>query len=288
MAVVLCQREGQGHAGARHHGAHQLELAVGVGPEVGDQLHDAMPGVGHTEGDGLELVGAGPERWGRIPAGGAVVQRPRRREPDGPVPQGLGRQGAHGRDVFRCGLLQAGGPLTHDVEAQRAVGELRAQVHVVRTPLHRVEILPEALPGPVDPLVEHRARDVLDPFHERDQARVGVRSHWREPDAAVAHDRRRDPVPARRRHPFVPRRLPVVVRVDVDEAGSDQQAGSVDLLRASARHGAHGGDGLPVDRHVGPPGLAAPAVGHQPAPDHEVMCRLCHALPLTLPGQPGR
>ena len=282
MAVALCQREGEGHAGARHHGAHQLELAVGVGPEVGDQLHDAVPGVGHTEGDGLELVGAGPQRGRRIPGGGAVVQRPRCRESDGPVPQGLGRQGAHGRAVLRRRLLQPGGPLAHDVEAQSAVGELRAQVDVVRTPFHRVEILPEALPGPVDPLVEHRARDVLDPFHERDQAGVRVRPHRREADATIAHDRRRDPVPAGRRHPFVPRRLPVVVGVDVDEAGGDQQPAGVDLLGAPARHGAHGGDGPPVHRQVSPPGLAAPAVGHQPAPDHEIVCRFCHALTLTL------
>ena len=59
-------------------------------------------------------------------------------------------------------VLQSGRPLAHDVEAQRAVGELRAEVDVVRTPLDRVEVLAEGLPRPVDPLVEHRARNVLD------------------------------------------------------------------------------------------------------------------------------
>ena len=43
------------------------------------------------------------------------------------------------------------------------MGELRAEVDVVRAPLDRVEVLAEALPGPVDPLVEHGAGNVLDP-----------------------------------------------------------------------------------------------------------------------------
>ena len=64
----------------------------------------------------------------------------------------------------------------------------------------------------------------------------------READAAVAHDRGGHAVPARRRHPFVPRRLPVVMRMDVDEARGDQQPGGVDLLAAPAGDRAHGGD----------------------------------------------
>ena len=135
MAMALRQREGEGDTGTRHHGAHQLELAVGVGPEVRDQLHDAMAGVGHAEGDGLELVGAGTQGGRRVPAGRAVVQGARRRETDGAVAQGLGGQAAHGRAVLRCRLLELRGPLAHDVEAQGTVGELRAQVDVVRAPI---------------------------------------------------------------------------------------------------------------------------------------------------------
>ncbi len=194
---------------------------------------------------------------------------------------------AHGGAVLGRRLLEPGRPLAHDVEAQRAVGELRAQVDVVRPALDRVEVLAEALPGPVDPLVEHGTRDVLHPLHQRDQARVRVGPHRREAHAAVAHDGGRDAVPARRRHALVPGRLPVVVRVDVDEARRDQQTVGVHLLGAPARHRPHGGDRPAVHRHVGPPGLAALPVGHQAAPDHEVVRRVCHALPLTLPRSRG-
>ena len=73
-----------GHARARHHGPDQLELAVGVGPEVGDQLHDAVPGVGHAERDRLELVGAGAQRRRRVaawPCGGSASATSRTRWP---------------------------------------------------------------------------------------------------------------------------------------------------------------------------------------------------------------
>ena len=286
--MALGQREGQGYTGARHHGAHQLELAVGVWPEIRDQLHDAMPGIGDAEGDGLELVRAGAQRRGRVPAGRAVVERARGREADRSGAHGLGGQRAHGGSVLGGGILQPGRPLAHHVEAQRAVGKLCAQVDVVRAPLDRVEILAEALPGPVDPLVEHRSGNVLDPFHQRDEPWVGIGAYRREADAAVAHDRGGHAVPARRRHPFVPRRLSVVMRMDVDEARGDQQPDGVDLLFAPAGDRAHGGDQSAVHRHVSPAGLAAAAVGHQPAAHHQVVCRPCHALPLTLPGQPGR
>ena len=116
--------------------------------------------------------------------------------------------------------------------------------------------------------------------------RIGA--HRCEADAAVAHDRRGHPVPARRRHALVPRGLPVVVRVDVDEPRGDEQAVGIHLLRATAGDRSHRGDGPTVHRHVGEARLAAPPVGHQPAPDHEIVHCLRHALPLTLPGEPGR
>ena len=62
------------------------------------------------------------------------------------------------------------------------------------------------------------ARDVLDAFHQLDEPVVVGRAHRREADAAVADDDGRDAVPRRRDHALAPRRLAVVVGVDVDEA----------------------------------------------------------------------
>ena len=181
----LCASDSDsGRPDALDHRAHELELAVGVGIEVRDQLDHPVPGVGHARGDRLELVDPRPQRRRRVAARGPVVQRPRRREPDRAVTHRLGGQFAHGRRVLLRRILQAGGPFPHDVEAQRAVGELRAQVDVVRPALDRVEVFAEALPRPLDALVQHRAGDVLDALHQRDELVVRVR-------AAPARSRRR-------------------------------------------------------------------------------------------------
>ena len=287
--VALGQRDRQGAARALDQASDQGELGVGVGPEVRDQLHHAVPGVGHAEGDRLELVGPCAQRRRRVARRRPVVQRPRRREADGPGRQGLGGEPAHGGHVVPGRVLQAGSPLAHHVEPERAMGQLRAQIDVVVPALDRVEVLAEALPGPLDPLLEHGTGDVLDALHEGDQPVVRVGPYRREAHAAVAHHRRGDTVPAARRDTRVPRGLPVVVGVDVDEARRDEQAGGVDLLAPPPGHRADGGDHRPVDRNVRRHRLAAEAVGHLAAADHEVVRHLCHACPTPQPprGRPG-
>ena len=86
----------------------------------------------------------------------------------------------------------------------------------------------------------------------------------------------------------VPGGLPVVVGVDVDEAGRHEQTGGVDLLAPPAGHVPDGGDRGPVDGDIGRHRLAAEAVGQQAAPDHQLVCRACHApCPSDVPGLPG-
>ncbi len=286
--VALRQRHRQRAPGALGQPPDQRELRVGVGPEVRDQFHHAVARVRHAERDGLELVRPRPQRRRRVARRRAVVQGPRRREADGARPHGLGGQPAHGRRVLLRRLLQTGGPLAHDVEPQGTVGELRAQIDVVGPSLDRVEVLAEALPRPLDPLVEHGAGDVLHALHEGDEPVVGLRPHRREAHAAIAHHGRRHAVPAARGEARVPGRLSVVVGVDVDEAGRHEQTIGVDLLAPPPRDRTERDDRRPVDRHVGGNQLAAQAVGHQATPDHQIVCRACHhACPSALPGPRG-
>ena len=76
--------------------------------------------------------------------------------------------------------------LPHHVQAQRAVRHLHRDVDVERPAVERVHELGERLPVPRQALVQHRARDVLDAFHQLDEPVVIGRVHRREADAAVA------------------------------------------------------------------------------------------------------
>ena len=67
-----------------------------------------------------------------------------------------------------------------------------------RRVVERVEVLGEALPVPVDALVQRGAGDVLDALHQLDEEALAAGAHRREADAAVAHHDGGDAVPARR------------------------------------------------------------------------------------------
>src|SRR5262249_2849484 len=113
-----------------------------------------------------------------------------------------------------------------------------------------VEILREALPTPLDAFGERGAGNVLHALHEPDQPVVPIRPGGREADTAVAHDDRRDPVPRRWREVGVPRHLPIVVRVDVDPPGGDEEPGRIDLAAAPPGATADVRDAIAVDGDV--------------------------------------
>ena len=161
------------------------------------------------------------------------------------------------------------------------MGELRAQVDVVGPPFDGVEVLAERFPRPLDPLVEHRARNVLHTLHQRNETVVRIGSHRCEAHAAVAHDGGRHAMPARRRHAGVPGGLPVVVRVDVDEPRSDQQPRGIDLLAASLGDRSDCADGGAVHGDVGRDRLAAQPVCHVAAPDDQIVWHVPHPFPVA-------
>ena len=160
-------------------------------------------------------------------------------KPMAPGLDGLAGQLRHRLDVVGRGHLALRAALAHHVEPQGAVGHVGGEVDVVGAAVEGVEELGERLPRPRQALVQRGAGDVLHALHQLDQAVVVGRAHRREADAAVAGHHGGDAVPRRRDQPRVPRGLPVVVHVDVDEPGRDGEAvgvehaggGAVDLRR---------------------------------------------------------
>jgi hypothetical protein len=155
------------------------------------------------------------------------------------------------------------------------VRHLCAHVEAAGHALERVEVLREGLPAPRDAFGERGSGDVLDALHQLDQPVLAARPHWREADATVAHHHGGDAVPARRREQRVPGDLAVVVRVEVDEPGRDQQAVGVDdLLRRPVGQRADLRDAPLVDGDVGLPRRRARAVGERAPSDHQVVHRV--------------
>ena len=104
-------------------------------------------------------------------------------------------------------------------------------------PVERAEELAEGLEGPRHP-VERRGIHALDPGEHLGDVLVVVGPARRDGEAAVAGGDRRDAVQRGGVAERVPRELRVVVGVDVDDAGRDDEAVGVDdLVRRLRRRG---------------------------------------------------
>ena len=152
--------------------------------------------------------------------------------------------------------------------------------------VQRVEILGEALPVPVRGPRAGRGRECPRRLPSaRSACSRSAGSAGREADAAIAHHRRGDAVPGRRREVAVPDRLAVVMGVDVDEAGRDELAARVDLLAPAS--------GDLADAAMRPSSIATSASkGAAPVPSTTVPPRITRSAMACVPfpscGEPRR
>ena len=98
--------------------------------------------------------------------------------------------------------------------------DVRDEVEHRPAPLDRCEILRERLEVPFDPRQQRRGVHVLDVLERAHDHLAMLGARRRDREAAVAGDDGRDAVIRRRTQRGIPEDLRVVVRVDVDEAGT--------------------------------------------------------------------
>ena len=187
---------------------------------------------------------------------------------------------AHLGQVLGGGRLAVGAALAHHVDPQRRVRQIRRDVDVPLARIEGVHVLREGLPVPRQAVGHHHTGDVFDAGHHVDQHVVVFLAARREADAAVAHHHGGHPVRRRRRQSLRPDGLAVVVGVQVDEAGRDQQPGRVDLpRRAGAVDVADRGDHAVLDGDVADERLTAQPVDDGAVADDQVVGHLNNLRP---------
>jgi hypothetical protein len=77
------------------------------------------------------------------------------------------------------------------------VRKLGAEINITGAALEFVEILRETRPIPRKTLMQRRAWDVFDAFHQLDETLTIVLMHWSKANTTVAHDDCGDTVPTR-------------------------------------------------------------------------------------------
>ena len=275
--VVLGEPEADRAAGLRRQLAHPRDLAGGSEQVLahdpgGSELDDPGAELTQHAADAEQLVFRGERARHRLAVhrgvhGGAGGRKAKRTSLNrGPDDVG------HRSDVLGRGGLVTRSPLAHDVRAYRAVRHLRGDVDRARHLLDRVEVVGESLPAPLDALGQRAARDVLDALHQLDEPLLAARAYRRESHAAIAHDDRRDPVPRRRGEQRIPADLTVVMGVDVDEPGGDDEPVGVDRAPGGgSRKVTDLGDDAVVDRHVGSARGISGAIHQGAGADDEVV-----------------
>ena len=142
------------------------------GRQIEHELQHAAALAVHRGGDRRQLVLAGLQGRRVIAGRGAVIEGARGREAERAGAHRLTRQRRHRLVVLGCGGIAARAALAHHINAERGMRQLRADVDVeiaLRQPVH---VIGETLPRPRDAGAQDRLRNILDAFHQLDQAEM--------------------------------------------------------------------------------------------------------------------
>ncbi len=112
------------------------------------------------------------------------------------------------------------------------MGDVGCNIDSTRAALKCVQIFGERFPIPSHPLGKRSTRNVLDTFHQTNQPVMLVFLCRGKANTAIAHDDRGDAMPAGWGHLAVPRRLAIIMGVDVDKAWRDNLASRINLFAA--------------------------------------------------------
>ncbi len=199
----------------------------------------------------------------------------------------FGYQSAHLRQVLGRRSFPARGALTHHIDPQRRVRDLRGDIDIELPRLQRVEVFWESFPVPRQAFDHHHFGNVFDPLHQLDQRIALIRPARRKADAAIAHHGRGHAMPGGGREAVFPGYLTIEMGVDVDKAGRDQLARRVDHFGGIAIDPADGNDPPVLDRHVADHRRRAGAIVNRPAANDQVIKRHCRILSSATDSLPG-
>lgn len=223
--------------------------------------------VSHGAEECGDLALVGPAAWNRLTVGPAMSDGEAGRESGRSRVHGFANESGHGRDLL-VGGCATHGFVAHHEHAQRRVADVRGVVENRAASANRVEVVGERLELPRNSRVKRGRFHIFDLLHRaNDEISIG-RLGGGDGKTTVAGHHGGDTVEARRTERRVPEHLSVVVRVDVDEPGSDHQSGHVDDV-VTHESGPDRRDAIALDQDVGESTRCAGSVDHQPTPKND-------------------
>ena len=133
-------------------------------------------------------------------------------------------QSRHGFNIIACRVFAIQSTVTHHVNAQRMMRELRTDIERARHCFQSIEIFGEAFPIPFQPFGQRNAGDVFHAFHQINQRLMMAFLHRRKANAAIAEKQSRHAMPGRRGELRVPSGLTIIMRMHIHPTRRDQPA----------------------------------------------------------------
>ncbi|CAB4633561.1 unannotated protein [freshwater metagenome] len=166
------------------------------------------------------------------------------------------------------------------------MSDLRSDIHGPLALIECIEIIGVGHPVPRHSLGESDTGNVFNTFHQMNELLAAFGRHRCEANTAIAGHDRGNSVRYRWLEDFVPRNLPIEMRMNIDESWSYKQPGGVDFLSAvtdncSADLSQH----AIGDSEISNESCAARAVDDCAIPDYQIMSS--HRRRPTSTMQPG-
>ena len=192
--------------------------------KIAQHAESAAPGLAHGATDGEQFLFFRIAARHQITGQGLVLVRARCGEAEGTGFQRFLSQSRHGFNIIACRVFPIQPAVTHHVNAQGMMRELRADVQRAGHGFQSVKIFGEAFPIPFEPFGQRNAGDVFHAFHQINQRLMVAFLHRREANAAIAKQQSRHAMPGRRCELRVPSGLPIIMRMHLHPARRDQPA----------------------------------------------------------------
>ena len=163
--------------------------------KIAQHAESAAPGLAHGATDGEQFLFFRIAARHQITGQGLVLIRARCGEAEGTGFQRFLSQSRHGFNIIACRVFAIQTAITHHVNAQGMMRELRSDIQRARHGFQSVKIFGEAFPIPFEPFGQRNTGDVFHAFHQINQRLMVAFLHRRKANAAIAKQQSRHAMP---------------------------------------------------------------------------------------------
>ncbi|CAB4615541.1 unannotated protein [freshwater metagenome] len=239
-----------------------------IGENLGSNFEKTTTTGSESIGNGIELFATCKSSRNWLTIFGFMTHGATCRKPHSTCFTRLANDAGHFFNICGSCVLVTRTSFTHHIPAHCTMGNIRSDIHAVLPLINRIEIFGEGFPIPTYAFMKCSTRNVLHAFHELNKPLFLTRTNRSEPHTTVTDHNGGDTMTTRWFKQCVPTDLSVVMSMNIDEAGRDKFAGSVDFFGGFTNNGGGNFHNATVtDCNIGNTGCSPSAIDNHASTD---------------------